>query len=159
MALGEVFFLFFFQAEDGIRDVAVTGVQTCALPILAGLFLAHLLRVYGVRVAVLEAGGMASLPVRDYGVECLQVGTPYRGAEAGRNFGLGGTSATWGGQLIRPSQSDTEERSEVHGASWPIRSAELDRFYERVRRDLRMPGSANRAESEICREQFLELQG
>src|SRR2546429_674184 len=30
-----VFFFFFFQAEDGIRDVAVTGVQTCALPIFA----------------------------------------------------------------------------------------------------------------------------
>src|SRR6185503_11098391 len=29
-----LFFFFFFQAEDGIRDVAVTGVQTCALPIL-----------------------------------------------------------------------------------------------------------------------------
>src|SRR2546429_5398275 len=30
--------IFFFQAEDGIRDVAVTGVQTCALPIyLRGL--------------------------------------------------------------------------------------------------------------------------
>src|SRR2546429_2210487 len=28
--------VFFFQAEDGIRDVAVTGVQTCALPILCG---------------------------------------------------------------------------------------------------------------------------
>src|SRR2546422_1992634 len=28
-----IFFFFFFQAEDGIRDVAVTGVQTCALPI------------------------------------------------------------------------------------------------------------------------------
>src|SRR5687768_3108091 len=28
-----LFFFFFFQAEDGIRDVAVTGVQTCALPI------------------------------------------------------------------------------------------------------------------------------
>src|SRR5699024_12090937 len=27
---------FFFQAEDGIRDRNVTGVQTCALPILAG---------------------------------------------------------------------------------------------------------------------------
>src|SRR2546429_4101168 len=27
------FYVFFFQAEDGIRDVAVTGVQTCALPI------------------------------------------------------------------------------------------------------------------------------
>src|SRR2546422_8531032 len=29
------FCFFFFQAEDGIRDVAVTGVQTCALPISA----------------------------------------------------------------------------------------------------------------------------
>src|SRR5205809_1767330 len=29
---------FFFQAEDGIRDVAVTGVQTCALPISERLF-------------------------------------------------------------------------------------------------------------------------
>src|SRR5687767_15402546 len=27
------FFFFFFQAEDGIRDKLVTGVQTCALPI------------------------------------------------------------------------------------------------------------------------------
>src|SRR3712207_9289205 len=26
---------FFFQAEDGIRDIGVTGVQTCALPISA----------------------------------------------------------------------------------------------------------------------------
>src|SRR2546430_6988365 len=28
-------FFFFFQAEDGIRDLTVTGVQTCALPIVA----------------------------------------------------------------------------------------------------------------------------
>src|SRR2546430_8123009 len=28
-----VLFFFFFQAEDGIRDLTVTGVQTCALPI------------------------------------------------------------------------------------------------------------------------------
>src|SRR2546421_3807921 len=32
-----VFFFFFFQAEDGIRDLIVTGVQTCALPISAGV--------------------------------------------------------------------------------------------------------------------------
>src|SRR3712207_9366013 len=30
--------VFFFQAEDGIRDISVTGVQTCALPIC---FLPH----------------------------------------------------------------------------------------------------------------------
>src|SRR5256885_5957824 len=39
---------FFFQAEDGIRDYKVTGVQTCALPILllagivVGLILGYL---------------------------------------------------------------------------------------------------------------------
>src|SRR3712207_4977103 len=32
---------FFFQAEDGIRDIGVTGVQTCALPILASTVVAH----------------------------------------------------------------------------------------------------------------------
>src|SRR5260221_10325899 len=31
------FFFFFFQAEDGIRDHCVTGVQTCALPISLSL--------------------------------------------------------------------------------------------------------------------------
>src|SRR3712207_7301731 len=33
-ALSIVDSYFFFQAEDGIRDIGVTGVQTCALPIL-----------------------------------------------------------------------------------------------------------------------------
>src|SRR3989454_8197736 len=33
MSLGLLWFVFFFQAEDGIRDYKVTGVQTCALPI------------------------------------------------------------------------------------------------------------------------------
>src|SRR3989441_7367786 len=33
-AVTPLVFFFFFQAEDGIRDKLVTGVQTCALPIL-----------------------------------------------------------------------------------------------------------------------------
>src|SRR2546430_6801490 len=32
---GNIDVVFFFQAEDGIRDLTVTGVQTCALPIFA----------------------------------------------------------------------------------------------------------------------------
>src|SRR5688572_33425898 len=35
--------IFFFQAEDGIRDLTVTGIQTCALPILRRPTLGHLL--------------------------------------------------------------------------------------------------------------------
>ena len=34
--LGISLLFFFFQAEDGIRDDLVTGVQTCALPICLG---------------------------------------------------------------------------------------------------------------------------
>src|SRR3712207_8938045 len=37
--------VFFFQAEDGIRDIGVTGVQTCALPILMDMERARALYV------------------------------------------------------------------------------------------------------------------
>src|SRR3712207_8365960 len=65
-----LFFFFFFQAEDGIRDIGVTGVQTCALPILlAGYAYALALtrwlsaRAQGaVHLALLAAGALA-LPV------------------------------------------------------------------------------------------------
>src|SRR3712207_7638772 len=39
---------FFFQAEDGIRDIGVTGVQTCALPISFVEGFAHAGAVLGV---------------------------------------------------------------------------------------------------------------
>src|SRR2546426_4211142 len=41
-----VFMFFFFQAEDGIRDYKVTGVQTCALPILVSALPPGLSEVY-----------------------------------------------------------------------------------------------------------------
>src|SRR2546421_9034623 len=37
------FYFFFFQAEDGIRDLIVTGVQTCALPIANATYVETLL--------------------------------------------------------------------------------------------------------------------
>src|SRR2546429_4117602 len=43
----EVQRVFFFQAEDGIRDVAVTGVQTCALPISMGVAAQILQHIFG----------------------------------------------------------------------------------------------------------------
>src|SRR3712207_8253946 len=46
--------LFFFQAEDGIRDIGVTGVQTCALPISAmtAVRLDHVTKRFGDTVAL-----------------------------------------------------------------------------------------------------------
>src|SRR5258707_4089549 len=44
--ISNLIFFFFFQAEDGIRDIGVTGVQTCALPISAGSATAATRRIW-----------------------------------------------------------------------------------------------------------------
>src|SRR5256885_6005011 len=44
---------FFFQAEDGIRDYKVTGVQTCALPILRELCVGAFEAVIGIPVELI----------------------------------------------------------------------------------------------------------
>src|SRR3712207_8697220 len=58
-----VSFFFFFQAEDGIRDIGVTGVQTCALPILT-MFMGLQSLAYYVTLTwlpeILQAEGMGA---------------------------------------------------------------------------------------------------
>src|SRR5256885_7451048 len=48
--------MFFFQAEDGIRDYKVTGVQTCALPILFRAFFGFMELEMAFMVVILTAG-------------------------------------------------------------------------------------------------------
>src|SRR5437879_9457717 len=50
--------LFFFQAEDGIRDTSVTGVQTCALPISLGDVLLAALALEPLADALLGRGAL-----------------------------------------------------------------------------------------------------
>src|SRR2546422_7869281 len=66
-------FFFFFQAEDGIRDVAVTGVQTCALPILTATQAPLLISGALVTESIFSWPGMGrlfldTLTTRDYPV-------------------------------------------------------------------------------------------
>src|SRR5215467_10500431 len=56
-------FFFFFQAEDGIRDYKVTGVQTCALPIFGSPAL------------------MQQLAQLDANLQALRPGEDWRGSE------------------------------------------------------------------------------
>src|SRR5206468_8237348 len=58
--------VFFFQAEDGIRGLIVTGVQTCALPISA----------LGRQLRAIESWGVRYPSVRHAGGECVGIFRP-----------------------------------------------------------------------------------
>src|SRR5207249_9656468 len=98
---------FFFQAEDGIRDRNVTGVQTCALPI-SGLRHPHATNLVG-------GPALAGSSLR-----CLLLlRLPSRRPPSGLPFrvGLGGAR-----QCRRPPPSRSEERrvgKEGSGRWWP----------------------------------------
>src|SRR5205823_8910470 len=81
-------FFFFFQAEDGIRDKLVTGVQTCALPISNQFrgskqlfFSAYFLHTTN----LLDTGKSSAYALRvDYPNDRWNAGALYRGVQ--RNF-------------------------------------------------------------------------
>src|SRR3712207_7721901 len=57
-----IIFFFFFQAEDGIRDIGVTGVQTCALPISQ-----RMVEEYASRLYVPAQQGFAQMQAEQFG--------------------------------------------------------------------------------------------
>src|SRR5699024_11369376 len=67
---------FFFQAEDGIRDRNVTGVQTCALPISSGVI--HL-RLSAVAARGITATAGNDCPGADRKSFCLLLGKNFCG--------------------------------------------------------------------------------
>src|SRR2546430_5943154 len=84
-------FFFFFQAEDGIRDLTVTGVQTCALPIYEGaaplLFDVRPLRVSlaaGRTIRVHVRARVAGKPEGEAPADGLLVATPAARSEERR---------------------------------------------------------------------------
>src|SRR2546430_12491981 len=79
---------FFFQAEDGIRYLTVTGVQTCALPISVGAEVQRgraRLEVGGRLEALDQRARAADVRLDQRGKADLSSGLPQRGdAEIGR---------------------------------------------------------------------------
>src|SRR5207302_4188045 len=66
---------FFFQAEDGIRDFHVTGVQTCALPISWRSVRLTLNGIYEYRTEEVGPGGHVMLTVNKFAIRD-QIGKP-----------------------------------------------------------------------------------
>src|SRR6266704_6401111 len=115
---------FFFQAEDGIRVRNVTGVQTCALPILLSTRLACLTHPIGAAIVMLVGGAAASafaifngagnglltiargtLPLaifgpQNYGYRLGIIGAPARMAQAAAPLAFGLLIDTMGSRIL-----------------------------------------------------------
>src|SRR3712207_3654928 len=85
-------FFFFFQAEDGIRDIGVTGVQTCALPIyLRNNRTVTIDAYFSQALTGAAADGSPTIPVANF------VGTSQVGSGTSSNVswsGVGAVAAT-----------------------------------------------------------------
>lgn len=121
-------------ADDGHvmcdAQVCIVGAGT------AGIFLASQLRKLGLQVVLLEAGDRLARKPEEVDQHCEQCGIRYRGADSGRSFGLGGTSALWGGQMLPLARTDLEARSDVGFDAWPIDYEEMAAYLPVVRQTL-----------------------
>jgi len=69
---GIVTCFFFFQAEDGIRDIGVTGVQTCALPIFKKAAIDFVNRQLGDEIIRLQQLQKVNPSISDVEIEQMQ---------------------------------------------------------------------------------------
>lgn len=98
--------------DFGAHDVCVVGAGA------AGVYVAHRLAQQGQTVLLIEAGGHTAVDGAALGIGQDDNGTPYRGATVGRVFGLGGTTARWGGQLVAHTGLDVERGAPHLSSAW-----------------------------------------
>src|SRR5256885_6886117 len=103
-------FFFFFQAEDGIRDYKVTGVQTCALPIWRGASSAmtrrEVLRLGAAAAAGAAAGPLGASPAQAAAADWQR----YKGTTLflDRKSGVEGKRVDLGGRrIIKKKKKET----------------------------------------------------
>jgi choline dehydrogenase-like flavoprotein len=99
---------------------------------IAGLVLANALRGSGLKVSLLEAGGLALEPRSQDLYAADMIGQPHSGTTDGRFRVLGGSSTRWGGQILPLADQDFSQRSHVPDSGWPIGPKDLEPYYAQV---------------------------
>jgi hypothetical protein len=98
-----------------------------------GLTLARALAEKGVHVVMLEEGPeVPEIRERPAGLRFDR--REYRGADLGRAFGYGGTSSSWGGQLLPIRAAEMRARSGDGAPAWPLRFEEIDERFAQIER-------------------------
>ena len=92
------------------------------------------------RVLVLESGLRQPDALGDDLNVLESVGLRHDGWREGRIRSFGGTTRAWGGQLVPMRDSELEPRPWVPDSGWPLQLAEIEPYYRRVERLLRIEG-------------------
>lgn len=93
--------------QDVVADVCIIGAGA------AGIYLGTRLAKQGLNVVLLEAGARSCVGADAMGFEAQYDAGHYRGASAGRYFGLGGSTSLWGGQLVPHTVRDHRPESQA----------------------------------------------
>jgi choline dehydrogenase-like flavoprotein len=115
-------------------DVCVVGAGA------AGIALAVEMSKAGLRVLVLESGGVRPDKSDQSLNEGEIVGQPFTGLTSGRARAFGGATRLWFGQCIRLGNIDLEERDWVPHSGWPISMTDLAPWYQHAERFFRLEG-------------------
>jgi choline dehydrogenase-like flavoprotein len=122
-----------------IADKALVETEVCIIGGgAAGLTIAMELERAGVGAIVLESGGLTADAATGDLYRGRSAGLPYAFAGGCRSRYLGGSSNCWGGWCRPWDDWDFERRDWVADSGWPIGRAELDPYYERAHRILKL---------------------
>ena len=114
-------------------DVCILGAG------VAGLTLATRLAARGLRVHLLEAGGLQLEPRSQSLYDVEQRGTTHTGATEGRFRIFGGSSTRWGGQLLPYTEDVFYPAAPVPSAPWPVSAETLEPYYPEILRIMGIP--------------------
>jgi choline dehydrogenase-like flavoprotein len=115
-------------------DVCIVGAGA------AGIALTLELEGSGLKVVLLESGGIAPDAAQDDLNACVVEGLSFPGARAGRARVFGGATTLWAGQSLPLDPVDFERRPWVRYSGWPIDCAEVARHHGRAERYLGLSG-------------------
>ena len=123
-----------FPPETRVWDLCIVGAGAAGLA-LGAEFLGG-----PWRVLILESG-LREPDARSEDLNVLEsVGIRHDGWREGRVRSLGGTTRAWGGQLVPMRASELESRPWIPNSGWPVKLEEIEPYYRRVERLLRIEG-------------------
>lgn len=121
-----------FQDGRDIPDGQVIDTDLCIVGSgAAGITLAQSFANSGLRVTLLEAGGLSIDPDVDANSSVEDAGRRYS-PDATRLRYFGGTTNHWGGHCVPLEPEDFEAKSWISGSGWPITRSDLDPYYARA---------------------------